>query len=88
VRQALEYPLSPFNNAIRHYYISRGKLQEVVDHARALMDKKGEAGTSASASATVAVGSEAEEENAEMWNADAVGSLTTGAILSLKVSTM
>jgi hypothetical protein len=50
------------------------------------MDKKGEASTSTSANATAAVGSEAEEENAEMWNADAVGSLTTGAILSLKVS--
>ncbi len=26
-----------------------------------------------------------EEENAEMWNADAMGSLTMGAIIMLKV---
>jgi ubiquitin-conjugating enzyme E2 O len=29
---------------------------------------------------------EEDEENAEMWNADAVGSLTKGAVISLKVS--
>jgi hypothetical protein len=30
-------------------------------------------------------GDKIEEENAEMWNADAMGSLTMGAILTLKV---
>lgn len=31
---------------------------------------------------------EQEEENAEMWNADAMGRLTMGAIITLKVSSL
>lgn len=45
----------------------------MIDHAKRLMEK-GEAG-----------GVGGEGENDQMWNSDAMGSLTTGAILSLKV---
>lgn len=75
VKQALDHPPSSFEAEIQYYYLTRGKLREVISHARALMDKAQDRGKDG----------EEVEENEEMWNADAVGSLTVGAILSLKV---
>ncbi|GFZ47242.1 hypothetical protein JCM24511_04985 [Saitozyma sp. JCM 24511] len=79
VRTALDRPPTGLEKEIKHFYLQRGRLQSVIDHARRLMDK-GEADA-----ADLSVGGDKiEEENAEMWNADAMGSLTMGAILTLK----
>lgn len=74
VRTALTRPPTGLEKELKHLYFTKGRLRSVIDHARRLMDK-GEAGTEAEG-----------EEMAEMWNADAMGSLTLGAIISLKVS--
>ena len=79
VRTALTRPPGSLEKEIKHFYLARGHLKRVILHARSLMDKT---------DAKVAGGAadEEDEENAEMWNADAVGSLTKGAVISLKVS--
>ncbi|WVN87953.1 uncharacterized protein L203_103150 [Cryptococcus depauperatus CBS 7841] len=71
VRSALDRPPVDLANEIRHFYITKGRLQSVVDHAQRLI-AKGE------------VAREESEENTEMWNADAMGRLTMGAIITLK----
>ena len=81
VRTALQYPPSGLADELRHFYLTRGRLKAVIDHAERLM-AKGEAAASGSGGA----GENGDEENAEMWNADAMGSLTKGAIISLRVS--
>lgn len=73
-----------FASEIKYLYLTRGKLRQVISHAKALMDGKGK-GTDATMGNPGADG-EVVEENPEMWNADAIGSLTVGAILSLRVS--
>ncbi|KAL7421053.1 hypothetical protein Q5752_003937 [Cryptotrichosporon argae] len=99
VRTALDRPPAGFADELTHFYLAQGRLRSVIAHARALMEK-GEAApaagapgsgsgsganTGAGASAgAAAAGAEDDEENAEMWNADAMGSLTMGAILTLK----
>ncbi|KAK8844131.1 hypothetical protein IAR55_006925 [Kwoniella newhampshirensis] len=75
VRTALERPPLGLEAELRYFYLTQGRLQVVIEHAKRLIEK-GE-GT---------VPETLVEENAEMWNADAVGSLTTGAIITLKVS--
>jgi ubiquitin-conjugating enzyme E2 O len=81
VRTALDRPPAGLENEIKHFYLKKGRLQSVIDHARRLMEK-GEA----DAADLSAGGEKMEEENAEMWNADAMGSLTMGAIITLRVS--
>jgi hypothetical protein len=76
VKTALERPPGGLDDEIRDIYINEGRLQRVIDHAKPLMEQ-GEA-------ARDKAGGEVPEE--EVWNADAMGSLTMGAILSLKVS--
>ena len=77
VRTALERPPTGLENELRHLYFSKGRLAAVIDHAQRLITKGEERAASGK--------DEVEEEDAEMWNADAVGSLTMGAILTLKV---
>lgn len=72
VRQALLHPQESIKDELKQIYITGGRLREVIDHARTLMDKMDD--------------QEEEEEGGESWNADAVGSLSIGAKLSLKVS--
>lgn len=79
VRTALQNPPSGLADELRHFYLTRGRLKAVIDHAQRLMEK-GEATASGSGGA----GEHGDEENAEMWNADAMGSLTKGAIISLR----
>ena len=79
VRTALLRPPATLEAEIKHFYFARGHLQRVIQHARSLMDKT-------EAKAAGGVEEEEDEENADMWNADAVGSLTKGAVISLKVS--
>lgn len=74
VRTALLRPPAGLEKELNDLYFKKGRLRAVIDHAKRLMDK-GEAGSEAEG-----------EEMAEMWNADAMGSLTLGAIISLKVS--
>ena len=74
VRTAIQRPPSGFADAIRYFYYTKGRLRNVVDHAKSLIEKSEEHG-----------GAE-DEDVAELWNADAIGSLTLGASLSLKVS--
>ena len=81
MRTALERPPTGLENEIRHFYLEKGRLRTVLDHAQRLIEK-GEAAASSSNGENGA--GAMEEENAEMWNADAMGSLTMGAILSLK----
>ncbi|OXB36236.1 ubiquitin-conjugating enzyme E2 O [Cryptococcus neoformans] len=73
VRTALERPPTGLESEIRYFYLTRGRLRSVIDHAQRLIEK-GEVGQNI----------EQEEENAEMWNADAMGRLTMGAIITLK----
>lgn len=80
VRTALTRPPASLDKEIRHFYLARGHLRRVILHAKSLMDK-----TDAKSAGNVE--EEGDEENAEMWNADAVGSLTKGAVISLKVGT-
>ncbi|ORX39251.1 hypothetical protein BD324DRAFT_619003 [Kockovaella imperatae] len=77
VRTALQRPPTGFEDALRTFYYDKGRLKDVIDHAKRLIDK-----TEASAAKGASV--EEEDENAEMWNADAIGSLTVGASLTLK----
>ncbi|OCF32415.1 hypothetical protein I316_05840 [Kwoniella heveanensis BCC8398] len=72
VRTSLDRPPTGLATEIRHYYITRGKLRSVISHASELIEK----GQSDVESLT--------KEGEEMWNADAVGSLTMGAIITLK----
>jgi ubiquitin-conjugating enzyme E2 O len=71
VRQALASPPEGLQDEIRHYYYTTGHLKNVVDHAKALMEKE----------ADVQNGS----EGSARWDSDVIGSLTAGAKLSLKV---
>jgi hypothetical protein len=71
VKQALAYPPEGLQDEIRHYYYTTGRLKDVVDHAKALMEKE----------ADVQNGS----EGSARWDSDVIGSLTAGAKLSLKV---
>ncbi|KIR35252.1 ubiquitin-conjugating enzyme E2 O [Cryptococcus deuterogattii MMRL2647] len=75
VRTALERPITGLESEIRYFYLTKGRLRSVIDHAQRLIEK-GEVGQNI----------EQEEENAEMWNADAMGRLTMGAIITLKLS--
>lgn len=76
VKTALERPPGGLEDEIRDIYINEGRLKRVIDHAKPLMEQ-GEAARDKP---------EGEVPEEEVWNADAVGSLTMGAILSLKVS--
>lgn len=66
---------------LRYLYLTRGRLRAVIQHARRLIEK----GEEQAASNGGKSGEELQDENEEMWNADAMGSLTMGAILTLKV---
>lgn len=76
VRTALEKPPAGLESEIKWLYLTRGRLDRVIAHATALIEK---------AEATAKMGA-AEESEEAAWNADAVGSLTTGAALTIKVS--
>ncbi|WOO78553.1 putative ubiquitin-conjugating enzyme E2 23 [Vanrija pseudolonga] len=76
VRTALERPPTGLADELRHLYLEKGRLASIINHARLLIDK----GEAEAANGNVAE----DEENEEMWNADAMGSLTMGAILTLK----
>jgi ubiquitin-conjugating enzyme E2 O len=71
VKQALTSPPEGLQDELRHYYYTTGHLKDVVDHAKALMEKE----------ADVQNGS----EGSARWDSDVIGSLTAGAKLSLKV---
>ena len=75
----MERPPTGLEEEIRYFYHSKGRLRSVIEHARRLMSE----GKVAAASQSRV---EEEGENEEMWNADAMGSLTMGAILTLEVS--
>ena len=77
VRTAIERPPAGLEKEIRHLYFQKGRLASVVEHSQRLI-RKGEEQASRAIN-------EVEEEDEQMWNADAVGSLTMGAILTLKV---
>jgi ubiquitin-conjugating enzyme E2 O len=80
VRQALLHPPTGLEAEIRHFYLTKAKLRSVIQHAKALMEK-GDAAASPSSDAEV---KGMEEEAEEEWNEDALGSLSTGAILMLR----
>lgn len=80
VRTALERPPQGLDEEIRHLYLRAGRLKVVIDHARTLMAK----GEAAAGSSNGQRGTAIEDEGEEMWNADAVGSLSMGAILTLR----
>lgn len=80
VRTALDRPPTGLEKELKYLYLAQGRLDAVIEHARRLISKGEE-----SAAANGAQGAEMEEENEEMWDGDAVGSLTMGAILTLKV---
>lgn len=71
VKQALANPPEGLRDEIHHFYFTTGHLKEVVDHARALMEREANMDNG--------------EEGGATWNADVIGSLTAGAKLSLKV---
>lgn len=71
VRTALDRPPAGFEEEIAHAYFVKGRLASVIDHAQRLI-AQGE------------VDEDNGEENEAMWNADAMGSLSMGAILTLK----
>lgn len=71
VRTALERPPTGLEKEIEYLYYTRGRLESVISHARRLMDKGN-------------TEDDVDDEMAEMWNADAMGSLTMGAILTLR----
>lgn len=75
VRTALERPPTGLETELRHFYFTKRRLAAVIEHATRLIQKGEEEGG----------GGDAQEENEEMWDADAMGSLTMGAILTLKV---
>ena len=76
VRTAFERPPTGLEDELRYFYLTKGRLAAVIEHARRLIQKGEEEGGKM----------EVEEENEEMWDGDAMGSLTMGAILTLKVS--
>jgi hypothetical protein len=71
VKQALAFPPVGLLDEIRHYYYTTGHLKQVVDHAKALMEKETDMQNG--------------DEGGSRWDADVIGSLTAGAKLSLKV---
>lgn len=71
VRTALDRPPAGFEAELAHVYFTKGRLVSVVDHAQRLI-AQGE------------VDDDNEDEMEEMWNADAIGRLSMGAILTLK----
>jgi len=71
VRQALASPPEGLQDEIRQYYFTTGHLKDVVDHAKALMEKDADMQNAGEGSAR--------------WDSDVIGSLTAGAKLSLKV---
>ena len=71
VRQALASPPEGLQDEIRQYYYTTGHLKDVVDHAKALMEKEADMQNAGEGSAR--------------WDSDVIGSLTAGAKLSLKV---
>lgn len=76
VRTALLRPPASFEKEIKLFYHDQGRLRTVIHHARRLMEKESPQGREA----------EEEEEDPNMWKADAIGSLSKGAMISLKVS--
>lgn len=70
VRTALDRPPAGFEAELNYVYFTKGRLAGVIDHAQRLI-AQGEVDDVA-------------EENEDMWNADAMGSLSMGAILTLK----
>lgn len=93
MRTALVRPPASLDAELRLFYLEKGRLRSVIDHAQRLIDKsaaEAEARRAAGAGAGEA-DAEAEEEDdegEEMWNGDAVGRLTMGAVISLRVSTL
>lgn len=74
VKTALEKPPSGLEKEIKWLYLTKRRLERVISHAAALIQK-------AEATAKTGIAEESEEA---AWNADAVGSLTTGAALTIK----
>lgn len=72
VRQALLHPPESLKSEIEQIYLKDGRLQSVISHAKRLIEKEDDQGE--------------EDEGAARWDADAIGSLSVGAKLSLKVS--
>ena len=72
VRQALLHPPGSLKKELEQIYLEGGRLQSVISHAKRLMDKEDD--------------QEEEDEGADRWDADAIGSLSVGAKISLKVS--
>ncbi|WVR08883.1 hypothetical protein IAU60_005942 [Kwoniella sp. DSM 27419] len=77
VRTALERPPTGLADEIRYLYLTKGRLRSVLEHASRLIEKT-ESQAESQAQAAM------EEEGAEMWNADAIGSLTMGSVIKLK----
>ncbi|BEJ15510.1 hypothetical protein CspHIS471_0501150 [Cutaneotrichosporon sp. HIS471] len=71
VRTALDRPAAGFEAELTHAYFTKGRLASVIDHAQRLI-------------AQGHVDDDNEDEMEEMWNADAIGRLSMGAILTLK----
>ncbi|GMK56130.1 hypothetical protein CspeluHIS016_0211860 [Cutaneotrichosporon spelunceum] len=71
VRTALDRPPAGFETELTHAYFTKGRLASVIDHAQRLI-------------AQGHVDDDNEDEMEEMWNADAIGRLSMGAILTLK----
>jgi ubiquitin-conjugating enzyme E2 O len=71
VRTALDRPPAGFEAELTHAYFTKGRLTSVIDHAQRLISQ-GE------------VDDDNEDEMDEMWNADAIGRLSMGAIITLK----
>lgn len=72
VYRAVSSPPSGFKTEINSYYLMADNIQNVILHARRLMDK------------TAAL--DKGQQGGASWDADAIGSLTAGAKLSLEVS--
>jgi ubiquitin-conjugating enzyme E2 O len=77
VRTALERPPVGLENELKYLYNEKGRLASVIAHTRRLIEK-GEA-------AAAAGKDQIDDDDGDMWNADAMGSLTMGAIVTLKV---
>jgi ubiquitin-conjugating enzyme E2 O len=60
-----------FEKELRWFYFDKENLKGVMEHTRALIDK-GQV-------------NEKEDPGEEEWNDDSIGSLTMGAIITLKV---
>jgi len=75
----LENPPPGLEKELQHFYFAKGRLETVIDHAKRLIDMDGGGGSSTGTG-------EQEEDSGEIWNAEAIGSLTMGAKLTLKVS--